>query len=83
MPRNRSVGRPAPRPTASRSAPPPARVQQAPPPAVPQRSGGSVMGGLASTIAEGMAKSGRRDTTRARLFRIASRRTLMTSASVN
>ncbi|KAL2623499.1 hypothetical protein R1flu_003704 [Riccia fluitans] len=55
MPRNRSIGRPAPRPTASRSAPPPARVQQAPPPAVPQRSGGSVMGGLASTVAEGMA----------------------------
>ncbi|KAL2610681.1 hypothetical protein R1flu_029254 [Riccia fluitans] len=55
MPRNRSVGRPAPRPTASRSAPLPARVQQAPPPAVPQRSGGSMMGGLASTVAEGVA----------------------------
>ncbi|BBN02870.1 hypothetical protein MPTK1_2g18810 [Marchantia polymorpha subsp. ruderalis] len=58
MPRNRSAGRPAPRPAArpmSSRAPPPAHVQQAPPPAVPQSGGGSMLGGLASTIAQGMA----------------------------
>ncbi|OAE28572.1 hypothetical protein AXG93_2175s1560 [Marchantia polymorpha subsp. ruderalis] len=59
MARNRSAGRPAARPApramASRS-PPPARVQPAPPPAVQQPSGGgSMLGGLASTIAQGMA----------------------------
>ncbi|CAM6100516.1 unnamed protein product [Calypogeia fissa] len=57
MPRNRSAGRPSPRPAArSYNSPPPARVNQAPPPAIPQQStGGSMFGGLAGTIAQGMA----------------------------
>ncbi|CAK9879208.1 unnamed protein product [Sphagnum jensenii] len=57
MPRQRSAGgRSGSRPMA-RGAPPPARVQHAPPPAPIQQSsgGGSMLGGLASTIAQGMA----------------------------
>ncbi|KAJ7566280.1 hypothetical protein O6H91_02G095500 [Diphasiastrum complanatum] len=59
MPRNRSSGRStprmAPRPPA-RPAPPPQPVNHAPPPAPLQSSGsGSMMGGLASTIAQGVA----------------------------
>ncbi|WCJ18209.1 Cox19-like CHCH family protein [Euphorbia peplus] len=55
MPR-RSGGRSAPRP-AARSAPrspPPQKVSQAPPPAVPS-SGGGILSGIGSTIAQGMA----------------------------
>ncbi|KAJ4716762.1 Cox19-like CHCH family protein [Melia azedarach] len=58
MPRRSSGGRPAPRP-AARSAPrspPPQRVQHAPPPAPAQSGGsGSLLGGIGSTIAQGMA----------------------------
>jgi hypothetical protein len=57
MPRQRSAGgRSGSRPMA-RGAPPPARVHHAPPPAPMQQSsgGGSMLGGLASTIAQGMA----------------------------
>ncbi|XP_078436751.1 CHCH domain protein [Wolffia australiana] len=56
MPR-RSSGRPAPRP-APRAAPvrnPPQPVSQAPPPAQVQSGGGSLLGGIGSTIAQGMA----------------------------
>ncbi|KAK4750047.1 hypothetical protein SAY87_027496 [Trapa incisa] len=58
MPR-RSSGRPAPRaaprPSAARS-PPPQPVHHAPPPAPVQPSGGgSILGGIGSTIAQGMA----------------------------
>ncbi|XP_072951505.1 uncharacterized protein [Typha angustifolia] len=58
MPRRSSGGRPRPasRP-ASRPAPvrnPPQPVHQAPPPA-PVQGGGSVLGGIGSTIAQGMA----------------------------
>ncbi|WVZ60132.1 hypothetical protein U9M48_010190 [Paspalum notatum var. saurae] len=56
MPR-RSSGRSAPRP-APRAAPvrnPPQPARQAPPPAPVQSSGGSVLGGIGSTIAQGMA----------------------------
>ncbi|CAL9093320.1 CHCH domain [Musa troglodytarum] len=55
MPR-RSSGRPAPR-AAPRPAPvrnPPQPVHQAPPPA-PAQGGGSILGGIGSTIAQGMA----------------------------
>eukprot|EP00250_Pteridium_aquilinum_P031394 c43546_g1_i1 orf=163-621(+) len=45
--------RPAPRPV--RSAPPPQTAQQAPPPAPVQSGGGSMMGGLGATIAQGLA----------------------------
>ncbi|KAH7281024.1 hypothetical protein KP509_36G026100 [Ceratopteris richardii] len=60
MPRQRGGGRPARHPvrTASapvRSAPPPAPVSHAPPPAPTQGGGGSMLGGIGSTIAEGMA----------------------------
>ncbi|XP_073005186.1 uncharacterized protein [Typha latifolia] len=54
MPRRSSGGRPRP---ASRPAPvrnPPQPVHQAPPPA-PVQGGGSVLGGIGSTIAQGMA----------------------------
>ncbi|OMO85267.1 Cox19-like CHCH family protein [Corchorus capsularis] len=58
MPRRssgRSASRPAPRPAAARS-PPPQPVQHAPPPAPAQSSGGgSILGGIGSTIAQGMA----------------------------
>ncbi|XP_031114456.1 coiled-coil-helix-coiled-coil-helix domain-containing protein 10, mitochondrial-like isoform X2 [Ipomoea triloba] len=54
MPR-RSSGRSAPRP-APRRAPPPAPVNHAPPPAPVQSSGGgSMLGNIGSTIAQGMA----------------------------
>ncbi|XP_019238306.1 PREDICTED: coiled-coil-helix-coiled-coil-helix domain-containing protein 10, mitochondrial-like [Nicotiana attenuata] len=54
MPR-RSSGRSAPRP-APRAAPRPAPVHHAPPPAPMQSSGGgSMLGGIGSTIAQGMA----------------------------
>ncbi|TXG54048.1 hypothetical protein EZV62_019304 [Acer yangbiense] len=50
----RSASRPAPRP-ASRS-PPPQKVNHAPPPAPAQSGGGgSLLGGIGSTIAQGMA----------------------------
>ncbi|EPS66428.1 hypothetical protein M569_08347, partial [Genlisea aurea] len=58
MPRRSSGGRsarPAPRPAAVRS-PPPQTVNNAPPPAPLQSSsGGSMLGGLGATIAQGMA----------------------------
>ncbi|KAL8116875.1 uncharacterized protein LOC141668657 [Apium graveolens] len=52
----RSSGRSAPRP-AARRAPPPAPVRQAPPPAPASSGGGggSMLGGLGATIAQGMA----------------------------
>ncbi|XP_042393985.1 hemiasterlin resistant protein 1-like [Zingiber officinale] len=56
MPRRSSGGRSAPR-AAPRPAPmrnPPQPVHQAPPPA-PVQAGGSVLGGIGSTIAQGMA----------------------------
>ncbi|KAH7445943.1 hypothetical protein KP509_01G029900 [Ceratopteris richardii] len=59
MPRRSSGGRPAPRPVRSvppRSAPPPATAPaHAPPPAQVQPGGGSLLGGLGATIAQGMA----------------------------
>ncbi|PIN18657.1 hypothetical protein CDL12_08678 [Handroanthus impetiginosus] len=57
MPRRSSgrSARPAPRPAASRN-PPPQPVHHAPPPAPAQSSsGGSMIGGIGSTIAQGMA----------------------------
>ncbi|KAJ3674650.1 hypothetical protein LUZ60_005266 [Juncus effusus] len=52
----RSSGRSAPRRPAARSAPPPQTVRQAPPPAqVPSQGGGSLLGGIGSTIAQGLA----------------------------
>ncbi|XXG49115.1 hypothetical protein AAC387_Pa02g3381 [Persea americana] len=58
MPR-RSGGRPAPRPAPARSpAPvrnPPQPASHAPPPAPVQSGGGSMLGGLGATIAQGMA----------------------------
>ncbi|KAG6789636.1 coiled-coil-helix-coiled-coil-helix domain-containing protein 10 [Populus alba x Populus x berolinensis] len=58
MPRRSSGGRsarPAPRPARARS-PPPQTVNHAPPPAHAQSSGGgSILGGIGSTIAQGMA----------------------------
>ncbi|PPD85743.1 hypothetical protein GOBAR_DD17310 [Gossypium barbadense] len=58
MPRRssgRSASRPAPRPAPARS-PPPQPAQHAPPPAPAQSgSGGSLLGGIGSTIAQGMA----------------------------
>ncbi|GMH14680.1 hypothetical protein Nepgr_016521 [Nepenthes gracilis] len=59
MPRRSSGGRPAqraaPRPAPARN-PPPQPVSHAPPPAsVPASSGGSMVGGLGATIAQGMA----------------------------
>ncbi|XP_042483765.1 uncharacterized protein C6C3.02c-like [Macadamia integrifolia] len=57
MPRRSSGGRPAPR-AASRAAPvrnPPKPATPAPPPAPIQGGGGSMVGGLGATIAEGMA----------------------------
>lgn len=56
MERKRGSGRPAPR-AAPRPAPvrnPPQPVHQAPPPA-PAQGGGSLLGGIGSTIAQGMA----------------------------
>ncbi|XP_066386485.1 uncharacterized protein [Miscanthus floridulus] len=56
MPR-RSSGRSAPRP-APRAAPvrnPPQPARQAPPPAPVRDGGGSILGGIGSTIAQGMA----------------------------
>ncbi|KAK4776965.1 hypothetical protein SAY86_005653 [Trapa natans] len=51
----RSAPRAAPRPSAARS-PPPQPVHHAPPPAPAQPSGGgSILGGIGSTIAQGMA----------------------------
>ena len=57
MPRRSGGGgaRAAPRPAPRRSAPPPQPVQHAPPPAPVQSSGGSMLGGLGATIAQGMA----------------------------
>ncbi|KAL9414611.1 hypothetical protein AB3S75_042970 [Citrus x aurantiifolia] len=52
MPRRSSGGRSAPRPAAR--SPPPKPVHHAPPPA-PAQSGGSMLGGIGSTIAQGMA----------------------------
>ncbi|KAF8681833.1 hypothetical protein HU200_045275 [Digitaria exilis] len=49
----RSAPRPAPRAAPVRNPPQPAR--QAPPPAPAQTSGGSILGGIGSTIAQGMA----------------------------
>ncbi|ESQ40889.1 hypothetical protein EUTSA_v10014959mg [Eutrema salsugineum] len=57
MPRRSSGGRsaPRPRPAAARS-PPPQTVNRAPPPATAQpNGGGSMLGGIGSTIAQGMA----------------------------
>ncbi|OWM63665.1 coiled-coil-helix-coiled-coil-helix domain-containing protein 10, mitochondrial-like [Punica granatum] len=55
MPRRSSGGRPAPR-AAPRRSPPPQPVHHAPPPAPAQPSGGgSILGGIGSTIAQGMA----------------------------
>ncbi|KAA3488590.1 coiled-coil-helix-coiled-coil-helix domain-containing protein 10, mitochondrial-like [Gossypium australe] len=58
MPRRssgRSASRPAPRPAPARS-PPPQPAHHAPPPAPAQSgSGGSLLGGIGSTIAQGMA----------------------------
>lgn len=56
MPRRSSGGRSAPR-AAPRRSPPPAPVQHAPPPAPAQSGGGggSFLGGIGSTIAQGMA----------------------------
>ncbi|KAG6762521.1 hypothetical protein NC652_023359 [Populus alba x Populus x berolinensis] len=58
MPRRSSGGRsarPAPRPAPARS-PPPQTVNHAPPPVHTQSSGGgSLLGGIGSTIAQGMA----------------------------
>ncbi|EYU18400.1 hypothetical protein ABFS82_02G052900 [Erythranthe guttata] len=56
MPRRSSGGRssrPAPRPAAR--SPPPQKVNNAPPPAVQTGSGGSMLGGIGSTIAQGLA----------------------------
>ncbi|MFQ6649349.1 hypothetical protein Gotur_023007 [Gossypium turneri] len=51
----RSASRPAPRPASARS-PPPQPAHHAPPPAPAQSgSGGSLLGGIGSTIAQGMA----------------------------
>ncbi|EFJ27794.1 hypothetical protein SELMODRAFT_147481 [Selaginella moellendorffii] len=57
MPRSRGGARPAPRAPARRAAPPPQPVHHAPapPPAPLQAGGGGMMGGLAGTIAQGMA----------------------------
>ncbi|KAH9696988.1 CHCH domain-containing protein [Citrus sinensis] len=52
MPRRSSGGLSAPRPAAR--SPPPKPVHHAPPPA-PAQSGGSMLGGIGSTIAQGMA----------------------------
>ncbi|RLN16424.1 uncharacterized protein C6C3.02c-like [Panicum miliaceum] len=49
----RSASRPAPRAAPVRNPPQPAR--QAPPPAPAQSGGGSILGGIGSTIAQGMA----------------------------
>lgn len=49
-----SAGRPAPR-AAPRRSPPPAPVNRAPPPAPAQGGGGSMLSGIGSTIAQGMA----------------------------
>ncbi|CAN8256786.1 unnamed protein product [Cochlearia groenlandica] len=58
MPRRSSGGRsaPRPRPVSARS-PPPQNVNRAPPPAIAQANGGggSILGGIGSTIAQGMA----------------------------
>ncbi|GFP86824.1 hypothetical protein PHJA_000826200 [Phtheirospermum japonicum] len=57
MPRRSSgrSSRPAPRPAPARN-PPPQTVNRAPPPAhVQSNSGGSMLGGIGSTIAQGMA----------------------------
>ncbi|KAL4303151.1 hypothetical protein GQ457_10G019870 [Hibiscus cannabinus] len=57
MPRRssgRSASRPAPRPAPARS-PPPQPAHHAPPPAPAQSGGGSMLGGIGSTIAQGMA----------------------------
>ncbi|KAL0335040.1 UNVERIFIED_CONTAM: hypothetical protein Sradi_4715900 [Sesamum radiatum] len=52
---SRRSARPAPHPAASRN-PPPQPVNHAPPPApVQSSSGGSILGGIGSTIAQGMA----------------------------
>jgi len=56
MPRRssgRSASRPAPRAAPMRN--PPQPVRQAPPPAPAQSGGGSILGGIGSTIAQGMA----------------------------
>ncbi|GMI83748.1 hypothetical protein like AT5G09570 [Hibiscus trionum] len=50
----RSASRSAPRPAPARS-PPPQPAHHAPPPAPAQSGGGSLLGGLGSTIAQGMA----------------------------
>ncbi|XP_039018466.1 uncharacterized protein C6C3.02c-like [Hibiscus syriacus] len=59
MPRRssgRSASRPAPRPApAPARSPPPQPAHRAPPPALAQSGGGSMLGGIGSTIAQGMA----------------------------
>ncbi|XP_010923289.2 uncharacterized protein [Elaeis guineensis] len=55
MPRRSSGGRPASRPRAAPVRNPPQPAHQAPPPAPVQGGGGSVLGGIGSTIAQGMA----------------------------
>ncbi|CAN6281878.1 unnamed protein product [Urochloa humidicola] len=55
MPRRSSGGRSAPRPRAAPVRNPPQPVRQAPPPAPAQSGGGSILGGIGSTIAQGMA----------------------------
>nr|AAS21010.1 unknown [Hyacinthus orientalis] len=56
MPRRSSGGRSAPRAPPRRAVSnPPAPVHRAPPPAPVQGSGGSMLGGIGSTIAQGMA----------------------------
>ncbi|XP_022744802.1 coiled-coil-helix-coiled-coil-helix domain-containing protein 10, mitochondrial-like isoform X2 [Durio zibethinus] len=57
MPRRssgRSASRPAPRPAPARSLPPQS-AQHAPPPAPAQSGSGGLLGGIGSTIAQGMA----------------------------
>ncbi|EXC32998.1 hypothetical protein L484_014778 [Morus notabilis] len=57
MPRRSSGGRPAPRARPAARSPPPRPVNHAPPPAPAQQGGGggSLLGGIGSTIAQGMA----------------------------
>ncbi|XP_021300659.1 uncharacterized protein C6C3.02c [Herrania umbratica] len=58
MPRRssgRSASRPAPRAAPARSPPPPPAQRAPPPPLAQSGSGGSMLGGIGSTIAQGMA----------------------------
>ncbi|KAI3770092.1 hypothetical protein L6452_01213 [Arctium lappa] len=55
MPRRSSGGRSARAPARAPARNPPAPASRAPPPAPVQSSGGSMLGGIGSTIAQGMA----------------------------